>query len=84
MYEKYREKGKDLPRFCNECRNKNNEIYDTVKCSGCGEYFDINYKTMRYYLLTGNDLPKRCPKCRNSRTSKHRDASKIDRKWFDW
>ena len=48
-------------------RNRKNEIYTTVRCKGCGQYFQITVGEHESLQSKGFRDPIRCKNCRNAR-----------------
>ena len=38
-----------------------------IKCTDCGETFEVSAEEQAWYEEKGFMLPKRCPKCRKAR-----------------
>ena len=81
-YQKYIKKTNKYD-ICKECRDRKNKIYTTLRCSVCGNSFDITYGEKEYFEKKGFQLPKKCKKCRGQHQQTNISGSTFISSLFD-
>lgn len=80
-YTNYQKYVKKAPRhqICYDClqqkKEQKNEVFRRIRCSECGDYFDLTYGEKEFYDRKKLDYPKKCKRCRTNHAGSYRTPS---------